>query len=93
MRSDFSSCEFHSIDEFSIEKSNISIRHMNFDSNNAYMPKGQGQGQVKKRYDLDLDFGIYEFDNRERLVHKYEPQRRVINIKPEVHESKISYVV
>jgi hypothetical protein len=26
-------------------------------------------------------------------VRKYEPQRRVINIKPEVHESQISFVV
>lgn len=97
MESGFSSCEFHSIDEFSLDKSNIEIRHMNFDSN-AQKPKTYGgQPNFEKRdqqpvFDYSNNFGGTR-RTRDRALRKRENSRKILNVEPQVKESKISYVI
>lgn len=95
--SEFSSCDFHSIEEFSLEKSNISIRKMNFDNNQVpkYNPKFNNREQRKRQAPKTFEYQpkrVNEPRNRDRGLPKHEIQRRVINIEPQVHESKVSYV-
>lgn len=95
LESGFSSCDFHSIDEFSLNKSNISIRQMNFDSNNQ---RPRYEPRLNNRNNRDPDAFEYNAKrevnrrDRARVLRNNEAQRRVISICPKVEESKVSYV-
>lgn len=94
--SDFSSCEFHSIDEFSLDKSNIQIRHMDFDNKE---PRKLAKNKPKIE-DRKIDH-IFEYKQnnptekrtRDRALRKPEGHRKVLNVEPQVKESKISYII
>lgn len=94
--SEFSSCEFHSIDEFSLDKSNIQIRHMDFD-NKEPRKIVKNKPKIEER---KIDH-IFEYNqnmptekrNRDRALRKPEGHRKVLNVEPQVKESKISYII
>lgn len=92
MRSEFSSCDFHSIDEFSLNKSNIQIRNMDFDKQSSkpkLMPKEESK-EIVFNYQPN-----YRRPNRvrDRALRKNEGNaRRVLQIKPQVSEDKVSYI-
>ena len=89
MMSEFSSCDFGSIDEFSLNKSNIQVRWMNFNQNNDSTPyKKFGSIRERKAPQEKHNFEyepMYKRNDRRRRDH--------INIKPKMQESQVSYVV
>ena len=86
MHSDFSSCDFQSINEFSLNKSNIDVRHFNSSrekkfQNRKYEPKFRGGRQAfeyGQRGNNEPPMKTRDMGNR----MKYDSQRRVINIVP-----------
>lgn len=80
MMSEFSSCDFNSIDEFSLNKSNIQVRCMNFQTNNT---KPQKQNLKIKRIENQVIQGTFEYKPVLRTGRKPDEQA-IIN----PHESQ-----
>jgi hypothetical protein len=85
MMSEFSSCDFNSIDEFSLNKSNIQVRCMNFQTNNT---KPTRQNLKIKRVGNQPIQGTFDYKPVLRTGRK--PDEQVVH---HLHESQGSCIV
>ena len=95
--SGFSSCEFHSIDEFSMEQSTIIARKMNFEKQTkpAVPSKGcenKAIAEPTKLFDYKPAFRD-DKRYRDRALRSKDSNRRVINVEQQIKDSKVSYVL
>lgn len=92
LNSGFSSCEFHSIDEFSLEQSTVINKKANFEMNcKPTIPSKGINGQPVQLFEYKPTFRD-DKRSRDRAIRMRESNRRVINVEPQFKDSKVSYI-